>query len=71
MIHYGHFLSAPALSWDAKLNMTNVELKLISDPGMYFLFGKVMRSTIFYLCKRCSNANNKKLKSYNPKQESN
>ena len=71
MIDYGHFLSAPAVIWDAKLNMKNVELKLISDPGMYFLFGKVMRSTIFYLCKRCSNANNKKLKSYDPKQESN
>ena len=71
MIHYGHFLSAPAVIWDAKLNMKNVELKLISDPGMCFLFGKVMRSTIFYLCKRCSNANNKKLKSYDPKQESN
>ena len=71
MIHYGHFLSAPAVSWDAKLNMTNVELKLISDPGMYFLFEKFMRSEIFYLTKRYSKGNNKKLKSYDPKQESN
>ena len=26
-----HYLSTPALSWDAMLNMTKVDLKLISD----------------------------------------
>ena len=30
-----HYFSASALSWDALLNMTKVELKLISDPKMY------------------------------------
>ena len=62
MIDYGHFLSAPALSWDAKLIMTNAELKL---------WKKFMRSEIFYLTKRYSKGNNKKLKSYDSKQESN
>ena len=28
-------LSKPALSWDAMLNVTKVELKLISDADMY------------------------------------
>ena len=31
-------LSVPALSWDAMLNMTKVELKLIPDPDMYIFF---------------------------------
>ena len=29
-----HYLSALALSWDAMLNMTKVELELIPDPDM-------------------------------------
>ena len=29
-----HYLSAPALSWDAMLNMTKVKLELIIDPDM-------------------------------------
>ena len=29
-----HYLSVPALSWDAMLNMTNVELELVSDTDM-------------------------------------
>ena len=29
-----HYLSVPALSWDAMLNMTKVELELIPDPDM-------------------------------------
>ena len=31
----GHYLSAPASSWDAMLNMAKVELELIPDPDMY------------------------------------
>ena len=33
-----HYLSAPALSWDAMLNMTNIELELIPDPDMLMFF---------------------------------
>ena len=29
-----HYLSVRALSWDAMLNMTEVELELIPDPDM-------------------------------------
>ena len=35
-----HYLSAPALSWDAMLNMKKVKLELISDANMYFFFEK-------------------------------
>ena len=33
-----HYLSAPALSWNAMLNVTKVELELISDAEMYIFF---------------------------------
>ena len=36
-----HYLRAPVLSWDAVLNMTKIELELISDADMYLLFEKV------------------------------
>ena len=36
-------MSASGLSLDAMLNMTNVELELISDPEMYLFFGKSMK----------------------------
>ena len=29
-----HYLNAPALSWDAMLNMIKVEVELISDPDI-------------------------------------
>ena len=37
-----HYLSAAAMSWDAMLNMTKVELKLIPDPNMYIFFEKIL-----------------------------
>ena len=65
-----HYLSAPALSWDAMLNMTKVELKLISDNDMYIFFEKGTRGGVSHISNRYSKANNKYLKSYDPKQES-
>ena len=47
-----HYLSAPALSWDAMFNMKKIELELISDAGMYLFFEKAMRSRVSYICKR-------------------
>ena len=60
-------MSAPA-SWDAMLNMTKVELKLISDPDIYIFFVKGMR--VLYIFNRYSKANNNYLKSHDSKQES-
>ena len=65
-----HYLSAPGLSWDAMLKMTKIELELITDPDMYIIFEKGTRSGISYISNRYSKANNKYLKSYDPKQES-
>ena len=63
-------LSTPAFSWDAMLNMKKVELKLIPDPDMYILLEKGTRGGVTYISNRYSKANNKYLKSYDPKQES-
>ena len=56
-------LTAPALSWDAMLNMTKVELELISDADMYLFFGKCIWGGVSYISKKHS-------KFYDPKQES-
>ena len=63
-------MSAPALSCDAMLNMTKVELELITDPDMYIFFEKGIRGQVSYISNRYSRANNKYLKSYDQKQES-
>ena len=65
-----HFLSAPGLSWDATLKMTKMKLELIPDPNTYIFFEKGTRGGISYISNRYSKANNKYLKSYDPKQES-
>ena len=50
------------------LNITKVELERISDAGMYLFFEKGMRGGVCYISRRCSEANNKYLKSYDLKQ---
>ena len=65
------YLSAPALSWDAMLNMIKVKLELIPDPGILIFFEKDTRAGVSYIFNRFSKANNKYLKSYDPKEESN
>ena len=42
-----HYWSAPALSSNAMLNMTKIELKLFSDADMYIFFEKHMRAEFF------------------------
>ena len=69
-LYLSHYLSAPALSWDAILNMTKGELELIQDPDMYIFFEKGIRGRVSYISNRYSKANNNYLKSYDPKQES-
>ena len=42
-------LSVPALTWDAILNVTKVELELISDSDMFLFVEKSMRGGARYL----------------------
>ena len=65
-----HYLSAPALNWDAMLNMIKVKLEFISDPDMYIFFEKGMRGGVSYISSRFSKVNSKYLNSCDPKQES-
>ena len=65
-----HYLNALGLRWDAMLKMKKVELELIPDLRMYIFFEKGTRVEISYIYNRYSKANNKYLKSYDPKQES-
>ena len=65
-----HYLSAPAISWDAMLNMAKVELERISDADMHLFFEKDMRGGVPYISKIYSKANNKYFKTYDPIQES-
>ena len=62
-----HYLSAPHLSCDSMLKMTKTKLEFIQDPDMNIFFEKRTRGGI---SNRYSKANNKYLKSYDPKQES-
>ena len=50
--------------------MLNIELEFTPDPDTCIVFAKSSRDGIFYISNRYSNANNKYLKSYDPKQES-
>ena len=49
-------------------HMKKVKLELISDPGIFF--ERVVRVKVSCICNRYSKANNKYLKSYDPKQKS-
>ena len=66
----GHYLSAPASSWDSMLNMTKVELENIPDPAMYIFSEKCTRGRVSYISNIYRKANNKYLKIYDPRQES-
>ena len=65
-----HYLSAPALNWNVMLNIKKVGLEVIPDPDMYIFFEDRTRRAVSYISNRYSKANNKYLKSYDPKQES-
>ena len=52
------------------LNTTKDELDLTSDAEMYLLFEEGKRGGVSHISKGYSKANNKYLKSYDPKQQS-
>lgn len=56
-----HYVSAPQLSWDAMLKMTECNLELISDSEMYRMLDNSLRGGITMISKRYSRANNPRL----------
>ena len=65
-----HYFSAPGLSWDAMLKVTNIELEKISDINKNLFIEKGLRGGISYFAKRYSKVYNKYLNDYYPKKPS-
>ena len=53
-----HYFSAPGLSWDAVLKMTNIELEKNSDSDKHIFIEEGMRGGICYAATKYSKANN-------------
>ena len=63
-----HYFSSPRFIWDAMLKMTGMRLENIADIDVYIFIEKGLRGGIPYIAKRYAKANNKYMKSYNPKK---
>ena len=61
--------SAPRLSLDAVLTMTNMDLEQISDPDINLFIEKGMRGGISYASKRYSKANDKFYLNYDKEKQ--
>ena len=66
-----HMVSLPALTWNAALKMTGVELEHIRDPNIHLFIEAGIRGGVIMISKRYARANNKYLKDYDPQQASN
>ena len=49
-----HYFRAPALNWNAMLNLEKVELALISYVDLFLFFEESMRDGVSYFSKECS-----------------
>ena len=63
-----YYFTAPGLSWDACLKMTDIQLELLSDPNMLLMFEKGIRGGISIISNRYGEANNKYMKGFNKKK---
>ena len=66
-----HYFTAPGLSWDAMLKMTDIKLELMTDIDMFQFIEKGMqRGGVSYIAHRYGKANNKYMSDYDPKKPS-
>lgn len=64
-----HYITAPALAWDAMLKMTGVELELLTDADTHIFFENLffgVRSGVSTITNRYSKANNKYMENFDP-----
>eukprot|EP00116_Pleurobrachia_bachei_P002124 sb/3462386/ len=63
-----NYLSLPALTYDAALKYTKIELELIKDPDMHQMIESGVRGGVSVISHRLASANNPGVDNYNPKQ---
>src|SRR5271163_3471719 len=64
-----HYISAPALSWDAMLKMTGVRIELFTEMAMHDFIEKAKRRGIAMAMHRYFKANNPSIgKAFDPSQ---
>ena len=65
-----HFLSAPALRWQAGLKKTRVKLELLTDIDILLIIEDGIRGGISQSINRYAKTNNKYMKDYNKNKKS-
>ena len=66
-----HYVTAPAMFFDALMKMSDVELELVSDPEMYDFVERAKRGGVSSIMKRHAEANNKHMGDrYDPEEPS-
>ena len=65
-----YYYTSPHLAWHACLKTTGQHLELLHDYDMLMMFEKGVRGGITHISKRYAEANNKYMKTYDPKKPS-
>ena len=61
-----HYISAPQLSWDSMLKLTECKLELISDPEMFSCIDPGIRGGVSMITTRFARANNPYMSTFDP-----
>ena len=65
-----HYFSCPGFAWDAMLQMTYINLEIITDIDIYQMVETGLRGGVSYIANRRSKPNNKYLSDYDKNKDS-